>query len=326
MSRRLAAANLAALGAISVLALVLHFTRASGFDLPAASLAAVQTPPCTTVEVCATAVSCATHFPELGRLVGLTDAEVRGRSSTHSMIGLVRLATNIAVVSYVTALGIPGDLVEAGVARGGSAASLFLAAAARGHARPLHLFDTFVGMPPPEAIDTTEALKWVGKIKHSQGEVGAYLTSVGVPHGLTIFHVGDIVATPADALPCAVSVLRLDTDWHASYVWALERMYPLVSPGGIILLDDYRDWIGARKAVGAFLAVNPTVRLNMTTPPMLCKPLADGSASPCGLEELAAASAAARAGRASEHDRGESALRWPAVTVALLGAHAAGGT
>ena len=255
---------------------------------------------------------CSMAFPELARLLAMPDSAVAATGLTHSMIGPERMATNIAVVNYVLAARIRGDIVEAGVAKGGSAASLFLAAAARGDPRGLHLFDTFAGMPAPNtAVDSVRAAKWIGRINHSQPEVEAFMTSVGIPRGMTSYHVGDIVATPEAALPCAIALFRLDTDWYASYTWALQHMYPRISPGGIILLDDYYDWPGARKAVDAFRKrpANADVGFGFSKPPMLCKPLRDGTAAPCGLDEFAAAIAAGFNGTSGSKSRPGSTTR-----------------
>ena len=195
---------------------------------------------CSRAAPCASAAGlCAAAFPGLRALVGQSDADLTAAVASKTMIGN-RLATNFAAVAYVLAVGIPGDLVEAGVAQGGSAASLFLAAAARGEPRGLHLFDTFAGMPAPDvAVDSARAADWTGRIRHPQLEVEAFMTSVGVPRNMTRYHVGDILLTPRGELPCQIAVFRVDTDWKASYDWALEHVYPRVAPGGIVLLDDY---------------------------------------------------------------------------------------
>lgn len=228
--------------------------------------------------------------------------------SPFTMIKHARIVTNVLAVAYVLARGIPGDFVEAGVAAGGSAASIALTAVALGGQRRLHLFDTFAGMPPANAsVDSASALAWTGRIKHGVEEVKRNLVTMGVDLESVQFHAGDIVATPlegpaADALPRSVALLCLDTDWYASYTWEFAHLFPLVSPGGIVLLDDYSDWPGARLATQEFLArpENAKVRFDSTsTPAMMCVPLANGDAMPCGeaalRQELDAAAWAAKA-------------------------------
>ena len=53
-------------------------------------------------------------------------------------------------------------------------------------------------------------------------------------------------------LPESISVLRLDTDWYESTKHELECLWPKVSPGGFVLIDDYGHFTGARKAVDEF--------------------------------------------------------------------------
>ena len=57
-----------------------------------------------------------------------------------------------------------------------------------------------------------------------------------------------------DSAPGVISVLRLDTDWYASTRHELIHLYPLLSPGGVLILDDYGTWQGSREATDEFLA------------------------------------------------------------------------
>jgi hypothetical protein len=54
--------------------------------------------------------------------------------------------------------------------------------------------------------------------------------------------------------PDEIALLRLDTDWYASTKHELEHLYPRLQPGGIILIDDYGHWEGARRAVDEYWA------------------------------------------------------------------------
>jgi O-methyltransferase len=51
-------------------------------------------------------------------------------------------------------------------------------------------------------------------------------------------------------------VLRLDTDWYESTKHELVYLYPMLHPGGVLIVDDYGFWRGARKAVDEYLAEN----------------------------------------------------------------------
>jgi predicted O-methyltransferase YrrM len=67
---------------------------------------------------------------------------------------------------------------------------------------------------------------------------------------------GDVAETLRQTaeLPAAISVLRLDTDWYESTRAELEYLYPRLSSGGILIIDDYGHWGGARKAVDEYFA------------------------------------------------------------------------
>lgn len=256
-----------------------------------------QDPQCSSAGNCAESrESCSTEFPELAALVGLSGERIVQLTSNFTFLSKRRLTTNLATVSYVITARVRGDFVETGVARGGSAASLFLAAASSGDPRGLHLFDTFGEFPAADpAVDSSKALSRLTPdiqaervIQHSRGAVESYLSSVGVSSSLTVYHCGDILETPPTELPCSIALLRLDTDWYSSVAWGLTHLFPRLSPGGVAIVDDYDDWPGARKAVDEFIArpENAKVGFRRTQPPMLCKPLSDGTRAPCGLEEF----------------------------------------
>ena len=212
--------------------------------------------------------------------------EIRATVREFTMLLDARITTNFIVVAYAAVAHLPGDIVEAGVAAGGSAASLLLATEAMRVPRTLHLFDTFAGLPPADAaLDSPAALEWTGKVRHGVADVSENLDKCGVPLSCVTFHAGDIVATPLEELPQAIAVLRLDTDWYASHVWEFEHLYPRVVPGGVVILDDYADWPGAKKAVDEFLALPQHANVAFVEdqqPPVLCKPLANGERAPCG--------------------------------------------
>jgi hypothetical protein len=157
---------------------------------------------------------------------------------------------------------VPGAFVECGVWRGGSAMVMGLAARRAKPVRPLHLFDSFEGLPEPDEHDGAQAAEY------SEGKAGGRLVSIAkcdasleeVKSALfgrarlspanVVFHPGwfqDTVPAQAKSIG-AISVLRLDGDWYASTRICLEQLYPRVSPGGILVLDDYFMWEGCRKA------------------------------------------------------------------------------
>jgi predicted O-methyltransferase YrrM len=76
-------------------------------------------------------------------------------------------------------------------------------------------------------------------------------------------------------LPESISVLRLDTDWYESTRAELEVLYPRLSPGGVLIIDDYGHWGGAKKAVDEYFRGRPKPLLQYTdyTGRMGVKPL-----------------------------------------------------
>ena len=164
---------------------------------------------------------------------------------------------------YVVGAGVPGDFVECGVYRGGST---MIAAMAFKHfgdeSRGLWLYDTFEGMPAPTARDVDflgrtpeqHLRAWGARevsdmAKSPLDEVRANLSKTGVPDDRFTLVKGRVEETiPANLPPGPVSVLRLDTDWYESTRHELEHLYPRLSRGGVLIVDDYGFWRGAREA------------------------------------------------------------------------------
>lgn len=185
----------------------------------------------------------------------------------------VRSATMIAAYDYAVNLLLAksvfstpglhsGAVVECGTWRGGMSAGLMKVG---GLGRPYLFCDSFAGLPPPEEIDGPDALAWArdttgaryfNNCRASVGEFVQTMRTAGFPEGPYEL----IRGYYADSLPPLpvppVSVLRLDCDWYASTTQCLEKFWPSVLPGGLVLIDDYYDWAGCRKAVHAFLAAH----------------------------------------------------------------------
>jgi len=183
-----------------------------------------------------------------------------------------RLFATIMACRYVAERNIDGDFVECGVWRGGN--SIIAADVFKRLASPkcVWLFDTFAGMTEPTAVDvnflgqSAEAKFQVSKRDHHSEwcyspteEVEANFSNVGLLSEKVRFVKGDVGQTlsgPGE-LPGAISVLRLDTDWYESTKICLEALYPRLAAGGVLILDDYGHWGGARKAVDDYFASRP---------------------------------------------------------------------
>jgi hypothetical protein len=186
----------------------------------------------------------------------------------HTMTSPERIFTLIEAVHYITRRNIQGSIVECGVWRGGSMMAVALALRAFNiQDRDLHLFDTFQGMTKPQDVDidmygNSAMTRW----EHTQlGEAGsnfaratlpdvqAGMASTGYPNERVHFHVGRVEATIPAAAPDKIALLRLDTDWYESTRHELEYLYPRLSSGGILIIDDYGHWRGSRKAVDEYI-------------------------------------------------------------------------
>lgn len=206
-------------------------------------------------------------------LLPLTDIDeaasiIVKRARKFSMTSPERLYSVIQSVRYVVAAGVPGDFVECGVWRGGStmAAALTLLSLGRRDMK-LHLFDTFEGMTAPTDRDidytgvraaerfarrrTRESSKWCYA---SLEDVRANLAGTGYEMSKVDFVKGRVEDTIPEAAPRQISILRLDTDWYESTRHELEHLYPRLSPGGVLIIDDYGHWQGSRQATDEYFA------------------------------------------------------------------------
>jgi len=171
----------------------------------------------------------------------------------YTLIGDEQLATLYELSLMVSDTGIPGDIVEAGVADGGSAA-LIAQPHAHNDARRLYLYDTWEGIPPATPEDGVLAQSHTGAWKGTQGKVCEALALVGYPERLVQWRKGLFAdsMTSGQPLPSRVALLHVDSDWHDSVLLALRTFFPRVSDGGYIILDDWAYWQGCRKAFYAF--------------------------------------------------------------------------
>jgi hypothetical protein len=171
-------------------------------------------------------------------------------------------------VRYVCRAEVPGAIVECGVWRGGAAMLAARALRAAGAQRDLWLYDTYEGMTPPSANDVrwdgTSAAEMLSTQNRDNpmstwcvadlDDVQANLASTAYPADRIRYVVGKVEETLPAQAPTDIAVLRLDTDFYESTKAELEHLMPRVSPGGVLLLDDYGYWQGARKAVDDYLA------------------------------------------------------------------------
>jgi hypothetical protein len=207
--------------------------------------------------------------PPSARLPNHVDDEARSIIAAvrpRTMTSNDKLFALIVATRYLVDHAIDGAIVECGVWRGGSVGAVARTLVSRGVSdRELHLFDTFEGMPPPldrdrrydgcRAAQLLAAAPRDGKLwaEASVEDVRAGMDETGYPRGQVHLHRGLVEHTIPDDAPERIALLRLDTDWYESTRHELEHLYDRVPSGGVVLLDDYGYWQGAREAVDEFL-------------------------------------------------------------------------
>ena len=188
----------------------------------------------------------------------------------YTMTGPERVQALVNAARYIVANGIEGDFVECGVWRGGSSMAVALTFKELGDVgRELYLYDTYEGMNAPTEHDveldgkradvtfadrrlSDDSSDWC---RSPLDEVEQNLASTGYPRAKLHFVKGKVEDTiPAEMPNGAIALLRLDTDWYESTRHELEHLYPRLVRGGVLVIDDYGHWAGARKAVDDYIA------------------------------------------------------------------------
>lgn len=196
--------------------------------------------------------------------------QIYEQAREHSCCSKERLNFNVEAVRHVNLRGVDGDIVEIGVYRGGSMIAMLLADEEKSD-RCYFLYDTFEGMTAPCEEDCdlngyhatllmqqSSDVKCIAGLEEVKKNVLAHRGEVSADR--FIFVVGDVTKTKV--LPRKIAILRLDTDFYTSTKFELEHFYDLVSPGGIVIVDDYGHWQGCKKAVDEFLARKPELSLS----------------------------------------------------------------
>lgn len=203
--------------------------------------------------------------PDFGR----EEIEIIARVRPWTMTSPERILALVHAVRYVTANSIPGAVVECGVWKGGSMAAV---AHTLKHLnvtnRDLFLFDTFQGMSAPSERDSdysgklgADLLVEAPAFKCADAPlecVKQVLGSTGYPKERVHFVQGKVEDTiPANA-PDSIALLRLDTDWYESTKHELVNLFPRLSSRGVLIIDDYGHWQGARQACDEYFKENKT--------------------------------------------------------------------
>jgi O-methyltransferase len=196
----------------------------------------------------------------------------------YTMTSIERMYGLYRAVRHVVENDVPGDIVECGVWMGGSTMVAAMTLDLMGDTRrQLNLYDTFEGMTAPTHMDVDHAgvhandfLDPDEKIDGASN-VWAYaslemvrqnLDRTGLPPDRFHLVKGKVEETiPAD-MPAVISLLRLDTDWYESTAHELKYLYPVLSSGGVLIIDDYGHWRGSREATDEYFTEHGGILLN----------------------------------------------------------------
>ncbi len=214
--------------------------------------------------------------------------DVRSRTMTDAN----RIHNLIIATRYIVENRIQGDVIECGVWRGGSMMAIAKTLLENQEiGRELFLYDTFLGMTQPifEDVDLAgnKALELMQRESNSkQGEyrdgVIAYASLGDVKAGMqtTGYKMEQVNCVQGDVLETLllsnheqIALLRLDTDWYESTKLELEILWPKITKGGVMIIDDYDYWSGCRKAVDEYftqIGVKPLM-MKMSTGRIILK-------------------------------------------------------
>ena len=181
-----------------------------------------------------------------------------------TMTSIERMYALFKSVNYVLDNHIQGEFVECGVWKGGSSMMIAHTLKARKSVeRKIFLYDTFEGMSTPSDMDVSYAGESAAELLSRQqkndkdsvwcfspiDEVKKNIESTGYPMELLQFVKGKVEDTLLHTWPGKISLLRLDTDWYESTRKEMEVLYPLLEEKGVLIIDDFGHWEGAKKAV-----------------------------------------------------------------------------
>jgi hypothetical protein len=154
-------------------------------------------------------------------------------------------------------------MVECGVWKGGSMMAVAKTLLRLNDTeRCLWLYDTYAGMSKPTAMDVSECDISAQRdfeadyLRVSLDDVRKAVLGVGYDDRKVFFVTGKVEETLPAHAPEQVALLRLDTDWYESTRHELLHLFPRLARGGVLIVDDYGHWQGARKATDEYLQAN----------------------------------------------------------------------
>ncbi|MGI9239591.1 MAG: TylF/MycF/NovP-related O-methyltransferase [Verrucomicrobiales bacterium] len=179
----------------------------------------------------------------------------------YSQVSLAKQENLIRLGGLVEMNQVEGAIVECGVLDGGCSALMAFATAASG--RPVHMFDSWEGLPETTGPDGEQASKWTGECVGSPARVMAVMNELKIDGTRLHFHRGWFHETfPTVDIP-SVAMLHIDCDFYEPTLLCLETWYELLSPGGYIQIDDYDCFQGSRRATNEFISRHPELLLHL---------------------------------------------------------------
>ena len=199
------------------------------------------------------------------------NVEICNAVKKYTMTSPERVTALIDAINYVVANKISGAFVECGVWKGGSSMAMALSLKNWGdESRDLYLYDTFTGMSAPTEADiaiTGDTAQQVlsddprSRAIASLDEVKKNIFSTGYPKDKIHFIKGKVETTIPASVPKEIALLRLDTDWYESTKHEMNHLFPLLKRNGVLIIDDYGHWDGARRAIDEYISDNNVIIL-----------------------------------------------------------------
>jgi len=173
-----------------------------------------------------------------------------------------------------------GIIVEAGCALGGSA---IVICSAKRPVRKLFLYDVFATIPPPSKDDGPEVHEryqtirtgmakgiggdtYYGYVDNLYEKVKGAFSELGFPTEENKVHMVKGMIQDTLHLDQAVCLAHIDVDWYEPVKICLERIEPWLVVGGAIVIDDYNDWSGCRKAVDEYFSTKDSAMYEFKSP------------------------------------------------------------
>jgi O-methyltransferase len=197
--------------------------------------------------------------------------KVVDRVQPFTMTSPERLFGLIEAIKYLHKNNISGDIVECGVWKGGSMMAVATVLKDLNDLdRNLFLYDTFEGMSAPTENDiavTGEAAAAQLEKDHNKEtnlvwayspleEVKQNIESTNYPAQRIHYIKGKVEDTIPATMPGEIALLRLDTDWYESTKHEMIHLFPKLKKGGVLIIDDFGHWEGAKKAIVEYIEEN----------------------------------------------------------------------